>query len=232
MILCILPHIIKLRINKQVKLLLSVCWLNKILLICLIVTFPGQFVCSSELPVKQTIMILGDSLSAGYGITQGHNWTDLLQKRLYQQNKKHQLVNASISGDTTANGLNRLLKALKQYQPDLIIIELGANDGLRGLSVNHIKKNLKLLIQTSLDAKVKILLMEIRIPPNYGKKYTQAFNQIYHQLAKEYSLTLLPFLLDNIVLKPELMQADGLHPNEKAQIKISETIWHSLVPHI
>ncbi|MCU7834022.1 MAG: arylesterase [gamma proteobacterium symbiont of Taylorina sp.] len=196
----------------------------------LIITFPYQFVCSYEIPVKQTILILGDSLSAGYGISQGSNWTDLLQKKFAQQDKNILLINASISGDTTANGLKRLSKALKQHQPEIMIIELGANDGLRGLSISHIKENLRLLIQAGLDAQVEVLLMEIKIPPNYGKKYTQAFNRIYHNLAREYSLLLLPFLLENIAVNPDLMQTDGLHPNEKAQTAISEAIWQSLKP--
>lgn len=224
-------HLIKKsRINRQKKRLIAIAFLNKIVLMALIITFPYQFVCSYEIPVKQTILILGDSLSAGYGISQGSNWTDLLQKKFAQQDKNILLINASISGDTTANGLKRLSKALKQHQPEIMIIELGANDGLRGLSISHIKENLRLLIQAGLDAQVEVLLMEIKIPPNYGKKYTQAFNRIYHNLAREYSLLLLPFLLENIAVNPDLMQTDGLHPNEKAQTAISEAIWQSLKP--
>lgn len=183
---------------------------------------------------KNTLLILGDSLSAGYGITQGKNWTDLLQNRLRlnKQFKEIQIVNASISGDTTANGLNRLPQALKQHQPAWVVIELGANDGLRGLSISHIRKNLTALIKTSLESGSEVLLMEIKIPPNYGKKYTQAFNHIYHDLAEQYELTLLPFLLDDIILNLELMQADGLHPNEKAQTIMSENLWQALEPEL
>ncbi|MCU7939032.1 MAG: hypothetical protein KZQ64_15835 [gamma proteobacterium symbiont of Bathyaustriella thionipta] len=110
------------------------------------------------------------------------------------------------------------------------IIELGANDGLRGLSITHIRHNLEVLIKTSFAANTNVFLMEIKIPPNYGKKYTQAFNQIYHKLAEQYNLTLLPFMLDDIILNPELMQVDGLHPNEKAQVIISENLWQTLEP--
>jgi len=198
-------------------------------LISLIILLPFEYVCASDESQNETLLILGDSLSAGYGIAQGENWTDLLQIKLSQNNKGLKIANASISGDTTANGLNRLPKALQQFKPKIVLIELGANDGLRGLSLKHIKQNLKQLIQNSLEAKSQVLLMEIIIPPNYGKKYTQAFNQIYHDLAQQYSLTLLPFLLNDIAIKTELMQADGLHPNKRAQEKISDALWQSLV---
>lgn len=199
-------------------------------LIGLIITLPYENVSASEVSVNKTLLILGDSLSAGHGIAHGSNWTDLLQEKLDVENKKIQLINASISGDTTANGLNRLAEALQRFQPALVLIELGANDGLRGLSLRHIRNNLELLIQSCLAAEAKVLLMEIIIPPNYGKKYTQAFRQIYHDLANKYSLTLLPFLLENIALRPELMQLDGFHPNGKAQTEIAEDLWRSLEP--
>ncbi len=195
-----------------------------------IITFPCKDVSASEISADKTLLILGDSLSAGYGIGDGNNWTDLLQEKLHIENKNIRLINASISGDTTANGVNRLGKALQQFQPTLILIELGANDGLRGLSLQHIKRNLELLIQTCLATQAQVLLMEIIIPPNYGKKYTQAFRQIYRDLANKYSLTLMPFLLENIALKAELMQQDGLHPNEKAQAEISNNLWQLLEP--
>lgn len=178
----------------------------------------------------RTLLILGDSLSAAYGIKQDKSWTNVLQKKLQQNNKGIQIINASISGDTTANGINRLTRLLEQQQAQWVIIELGANDGLRGLSISHIKHNLQSLINISHTSGAKVLLMEIKIPPNYGKKYTRAFNQIYHQLAADYSLILLPFMLDEIILKPELMQADGLHPNERAQLIISNNLWQALEP--
>ena len=220
----------KSRMNRQQKLLFSTLFQTTIILIGLIITLPYDDVSASEAAVNKTLLILGDSLSAGYGIAHGSNWTDLLQKKLQTQNKKVQLINASISGDTTANALNRLPKALQQFQPELVLIELGANDGLRGLSLRHIKNNLELVIQSCLAAGSEVVLMEILIPPNYGKKYTRAFKQIYHDLAGKYSLTLVPFFLENIAIRPELMQADGLHPNEKAQEEISEYLWLSLKP--
>ncbi len=221
--------IMKSQTNIQQK-LSSIFLLTTIILIGLMIALSYGDVSAAKAPANKTLLILGDSLSAGYGIAQGSNWTDLLQKKLDAQNKQIQLINASISGDTTANGLNRLPKALDQFQPELVLIELGANDGLRGLSLRHIRSNLELLIQSCLTAKAEVFLMEIIIPPNYGKKYTRAFKQIYHDLAKKYSLTLLPFLLENIAVRPELMQVDGLHPNEKAQNEISEGLWLSLEP--
>lgn len=178
----------------------------------------------------QTLLILGDSLSAAYGIQQGGGWVYLLQKKLKQTNKKIHIVNASISGDTTANGLNRLPDDLQLHQPAWVMIELGANDGLRGLSIAHIRDNLQTLIKSSLASGAEVILMEIKIPPNYGKKYTRAFNRIYHKLAEQYDLLLLPFILDEIAIKPELMQADGLHPNDRAQAIISENLWKMLEP--
>ncbi|MDX2504224.1 MAG: arylesterase [Gammaproteobacteria bacterium] len=209
----------------------SVLFLTTLSLISLIITLSnGPAIAAAPELKNRTILLLGDSLSAGHGIEQGKNWTDLLQHRLNKNNQGVQLINASISGDTSANGLNRLPGAIEQYQPELIIIELGGNDGLRGLSISHIRNNLESLIQSGLDARATVLLMEIRIPPNYGKKYTQAFSRIYPQLAKKYSLPLIPFILNQIALKPELMQADGIHPNEKAQAEIMETLWQALKP--
>ncbi len=196
----------------------------------LIISMIFQAAYANNEKTQQKLLILGDSLSAAYGIKQGRGWVDLLQNKLSQSNKKIQIVNDSISGDTTANGLNRLPDALQQHQPAWVIIELGANDGLRGLSIAHIRNNLQTLIKSSLASGAEVLLMEIKIPPNYGKKYTRAFNRIYHKLAEQYDMVLLPFILDEIAVKPELMQADGLHPNEQAQTIISENLWKMLEP--
>jgi len=196
----------------------------------LIISMIFQAAYANNEKTQQKLLILGDSLSAAYGIKQGRGWVDLLQNKLSRSNKKIQIVNDSISGDTTANGLNRLPDALQQHQPAWVIIELGANDGLRGLSIAHIRNNLQTLVKSSLASGAEVLLMEIKIPPNYGKKYTRAFNRIYHKLAEQYDMVLLPFILDEIAVKPELMQADGLHPNEQAQAIISENLWKMLEP--
>lgn len=200
------------------------------LIFCLSAALVVQAAYADKKNTVQTLLILGDSLSAAYGIKQEKSWTNVLQKKLQQNNKSIQIINASVSGDTTANGINRLARLLEQQQAQWVIIELGANDGLRGLSISHIKHNLQSLINISRKSGAEVLLMEIKIPPNYGKKYTRAFNQIYHQLAEDYALILLPFMLDEIILKPQLMQADGLHPNEKAQLIISNNLWQALEP--
>ncbi len=182
----------------------------------------------AQTPIKQTLVILGDSLSAGHGLQQGQNWTDILQQYLQQNNKNIRLLNASISGDTTANGIKRLSNLPQKIQPHWLLIELGANDGLRGFSIKQIKRNLQILIETGQKMDAQVILMAIKIPPNYGPKYTQAFMQIYPQLAEQYSLPLIPFLLDGIALKAQLMQADGLHPNKDAQAIISHNVWQAL----
>lgn len=196
----------------------------------LIITIPSKYAIASTPAVKKTVLILGDSLSAGYGIEHGKNWTDLLQNRFNHHNKEVQIVNASISGDTTANGLNRLSNALEQFEPQLLLVELGGNDGLRGLPIGHIKNNLDAIIQTGMAKNIKVILMAIAIPPNYGKRYTEAFSQIYPQLAQQYALPMIPFILRDIAVNPELMQNDGIHPNEQAQPRIMEQLWQVLLP--
>jgi len=174
------------------------------------------------------ILILGDSLSAGYGLKPEENWVFLLQRQLDKKDLKYKIVNASISGDTTANGLNRLPHALEQYRPKLVILELGANDGLRGLPINYAKKNLEKIINRIHQHQAEILLVGMRIPPNYGKKYTQAFSAIFPTLAKQYQLPLVPFMLDGVAGDPAMIQLDGLHPNALAQRRIMENIWSHL----
>jgi len=174
---------------------------------------------------KDNIVILGDSLSAGYGIKQEENWVSLLQNRLDKEYPQYRIINASISGDTSANGLYRLANALQQHTPKIIIIELGANDGLRGLPIKYAKNNLEKIIQLSQKTSAKILLIGMRIPPNYGKKYTEAFAKIYPNLEEQYNLPLVPFMLDGVAGNSSLMQLDGLHPNAKAQSKILDNIW-------
>lgn len=205
-------------------------FLTIISLISLIITIPYDFATASTPATRKTVLILGDSLSAGYGIAQGKNWTDLLQRQFNLHDNGVQIINASISGDTTANGLNRLADAVQQFKPQLIIIELGGNDALRGLPIRHIKKNLDTMIQIGMANDAQIVLMAMSIPPNYGKKYTQAFSQIYADLAKQYSVQLVPFILNEIALNPELMQTDGIHPNDKAQPEIMNQLWQILEP--
>lgn len=182
---------------------------------------------SSDVNTIGTILIVGDSISSAYGFQTESGWAHLLSLKVTQEKKPYQVINASISGDTTINGLNRFNSLLDKYNPQIIIIELGGNDGLRGLSVKIMKHNLMQMIKMS-QPESKILLAGMKIPPNYGKRYTEAFYQVYQDLAIEYSVGLIPFLLEGIGGKPELMQADGIHPNAKAQPLILASVWKKL----
>lgn len=164
------------------------------------------------------IMILGDSLSAGYGINPHQGWVDLLQKRLNQQYpKQHTVVNASVSGETTSGALARLPKLLKTHQPEIVVIELGGNDGLRGQPPQMIQKNLVQLIQQSQKAKATVLIFGMKIPPNYGTAYSKAFENNYKIVSQKYQLKLLPFFMQGIAGNKSLMQKDLIHPNTSAQ---------------
>ena len=174
----------------------------------------------------QTILVLGDSLSAAYGIPRERGWVSLLQQKLPNGN----VVNAGISGDTTDGGLARLPNLLQKHKPTIVVIELGANDGLRGFQIQRIRDNLRQLVQLSLRANSKVLLIGIKIPPNYGLRYTSDFYESYTALAKEFKLPLVPFMLDGVAGNPELMQDDGLHPRAEGQQKILDNIWKYLQP--
>ena len=166
----------------------------------------------------KTIMILGDSLSAGYGIQPQQGWVNLLQKRLEQQYpKQHKVVNASVSGETTSGALARLPKLLQTHRPDLVVIELGGNDGLRGQPPQMIQKNLASLIQQSQKAKAKVIVFGIKMPPNYGQAYSKAFENNYKVVSQQYKVELLPFFMQGVAGNKTLMQKDLIHPNAKAQ---------------
>lgn len=177
-----------------------------------------------------TILVYGDSLSAAYRMSREQGWVSLLQQRLQQQGFPHRVVNASVSGETTSGGLARLPAALKQHDPDIVLLELGANDGLRGLSVNSMQSNLSDIIEASQDADAKVLLMGMLIPPNYGPRYTREFSASFPALAKRHDVPLVPFFLDNVAGKPELTLDDGLHPNAAAQAKLLDNVWKTLKP--
>ena len=177
-----------------------------------------------------TILIVGDSLSAAYGMPVEQGWVKLLQQRLATDDYPYTIVNASISGDTTANALNRLPQALTRHQPAIVVLELGGNDGLRGLSLAEMKGNLAAMIQTVRQSDAEVLLIGVQLPPNYGPRYTQPFHAVYHELAQEYGLALLPSLVDGVGTRTELMQADGIHPNSKAQALIVSRVWEQLRP--
>ena len=179
-------------------------------------------------PSTQTIVVFGDSLSAGYGIGQNQGWVTLLQTRLTQQKLPYQVVNASISGETTSGGLARFSEMLATHKPSIVILELGANDGLRGLPVNEMRSNLNSMILQAKAAKTKPLLVGMKIPPNYGQKYSRDFSANYAVLAKQHKIKLVPFLLDGVAGKPSLIQDDGLHPIATAQLKLLDNVWPKL----
>jgi len=176
----------------------------------------------------KSILVFGDSLSAAYGIPQQKGWVNLMQQRLQKENLDYQVANASISGETTSGGLSRISAALKSHQPDLVLIELGANDGLRGLPLADMQNNLKKMIEASQQAKARVVLIGMMIPPNYGPRYTREFNETYSNLAKEYKLALVPFLLADVAGKAELNQEDRLHPTAEAQPLVLENVWKVL----
>ncbi len=175
-------------------------------------------------------MVLGDSISAGYGLENGKGWVTLLQQKFNNRNKSYTLFNESISGDTTAGGLARINNALSQYKPEVVLLELGANDGLRGLSPKLMKSNLAEIIKRTQKSGAKVLLLSMRIPPNYGKRYVDMFYKVYPQLAAEMNIPYVPFILEDIALVKGLMQKDGLHPNAKAQPIIADKIWKYIQP--
>lgn len=175
------------------------------------------------------ILVLGDSLSAGYGIDVNAGWVALLQQRL-DGNYPHRVINASVSGETAGGGLARLPALLQQHQPELVILELGGNDGLRGHPINIMQQQLKEIIEKAQAAEAKVLLLGMQIPPNYGQRYTQRFHQAYAQLAEEYELPYVPFFLEGVAVNAELMQRDGIHPTAQAQPQMLDNVWLTLEP--
>jgi acyl-CoA thioesterase-1 len=179
---------------------------------------------------QSTLLVVGDSISAGYGMAAEQGWVTLLQKKLSAEGLNIQVVNASISGDTSAGGLARIDKALADAKPQWVLLELGANDGLRGLSPKEMKNNLTEIVKRSQQVGAKVALLAMRLPPNYGKRYIETFYNIYPQLAAELKITFVPFILEDVALNKDLMQADGLHPNTQGQPLIMERIWSHLQP--
>ncbi|WP_417227049.1 arylesterase [Amphritea sp.] len=182
----------------------------------------------SSLAWSGSVLVMGDSLSAAYGIPAKQGWVTLLEQRLAQSHPDYEVVNASISGETTHGGITRLPAALDQYQPQLVILELGANDGLRGAPLNVIERNLNQLVSQSKAAGASVLLLEMRIPPNYGPRYSEGFTAIFNRVAEQQGVPLVPFFMASVVLQPELMQADGLHPTAKAQPALLDQVWPAL----
>ena len=177
-----------------------------------------------------TILVFGDSLSAAYGIRPEQGWVALLTQRLQAQGYGYQIVNASVSGETTGGGLERLPRALQLHAPGIVILELGGNDGLRGLPVSAARDNLAAMVQLAQAARARVLLVGIRIPPNYGPRYTEEFARIFPEVANQYHLPLVPFLLQKVALNPALMQPDGVHPDAQGEPPVLDTLWPYLKP--
>jgi len=177
-----------------------------------------------------TLLVFGDSLSAAYGLKEAQGWVNLLEDKISESELNFKVVNASVSGETSTGGLARLPAMLENYNPDVVILELGGNDGLRGLPLNSLEKNLRTMVELISQTGARTLLTGIQIPPNYGRRYTKPFFEIYGNIANSENLALVPFLIDGIPQQPELMQADGIHPKAEAQHLILENVWPYLEP--
>jgi len=184
----------------------------------------------AEIAAPRTVVVLGDSLSAGYGIKVKDGWVNLLAQRITSEGYGYKVVNASVSGETTQGGLARLPRVLTLHKPSVVIVELGGNDGLRGLPLAVSRDNLRRTIELARAANAKVVLVGMLIPPNYGPRYAQEFRDMYSALAKEHSVVLVPFLLDRVALETGFMQKDGIHPNALGQPRMLENVWPKLKP--
>ncbi|WP_409271333.1 arylesterase [Pseudomonas sp. KCJK9111] len=186
--------------------------------------------CLAQSATAGTVLIVGDSISAGFGLDTREGWASLLQTRLRQEGFDDKVVNASISGDTSAGGQARLPALLTEHAPQVVVLELGGNDGLRGQPPAQLRQNLAAMIDQSRQAGAKVLLLGMQLPPNYGVRYTTAFAEVYKELAKDKQVALVPFFLEGVGGVPELMQADGIHPAQGAQQRLLENAWPALKP--
>jgi acyl-CoA thioesterase-1 len=198
----------------------------------LIVLLPLFMATALHAKEQKAILVVGDSLSSAYGIDKELGWTALLQNRLAYSYPGWEVVNASVSGDTSRTGLNRLGSAIEAHRPDILIIALGGNDGLRGLPLSELENSLASMITLAQKKDIRVILAAIRMPPNYGPAYNNSFTSIYTQLADEYSIRLIPRLLDKVADQPELMQEDGMHPKAEGQPLILENVWIELEPEL
>jgi acyl-CoA thioesterase I len=179
---------------------------------------------------ERSILVLGDSLSAAYGIAESLGWVVLLREQLRRERLDYIVVNVSVSGETTAGGLARVGEALAKHRPAIVVVELGGNDGLRGLPVRQIRANLSAIVMQSQDAGARVLLVGMKMPPNYGPDYTGSFEKMFGEVAKRYRTALVPFFLQGIAGERDLMQPDGIHPTEKAQPLMMQRIRKGLAP--
>ena len=195
--------------------------------VLLILVFAG-FPANADAPV---ILVFGDSISAGYGLARvEQGWVGMLRAKLKDEGYGYQVVNASVTGETTAGGLARLPRALALHHPRVVILELGGNDGLRALPIDQMRSNLGRMVDLSVDSGAQVLVLGMRIPPNYGPEFTEKFFAVFADVARDKRAPLVPFLLNDIALSPNLMQADGVHPNELGQPKLLDNVWPRLRP--
>lgn len=197
-------------------------WLRIVLLLILFCSLPAQ--------AARTLLVFGDSLSAGYGLPQGAGWVTLLEQRLRRDKIDYTVVNASISGETTLGGRNRIEAALREHRPDVVVLQLGANDGLRGNPLEDIRRNLIAMVEACRKANARVLLVGMRIPPNYGPVYTRRFEALFAEVARQQNVSLVPFMLQGFADKRELFQSDGIHPTAQAQPRVLENIYKRLQP--
>jgi acyl-CoA thioesterase I len=198
-----------------------------LLLLVLVSSLPTY---ASQAAQSKAILVVGDSLSAGYGIRIEQAWPSLLEQRLQSLGYGYKVINASVSGETSAGAAARITPLLDQHKPALVILEIGANDGLRGLPLAKMRQNLTTVIAASMNHNARLLIVGMRIPPNYGERYTEDFFALYGELAKQHQLARVPFLLDTVALDLSLMQADGLHPVAAAQPRLLDNVWRELEP--
>lgn len=194
-----------------------------LLLLCLLTVVPAA-------AAETVVMVLGDSLSAAYGIDREAGWVSLLAERLDRQGYEARVVNASITGDTSRGGLSRLPTALKRHHPDVLVIELGGNDGLRGVPLRETQRNLSHIVEMAQARGIRVLLLGVRLPPNYGPVFTERFQAMYHDLAQQHDVPLVPRLLEDVATDPSLMQPDGIHPTAAAQPRLLANVWPQLKP--
>ena len=202
------------------------------LLLCVLfsVTLTHNHTAFAANKTPASILVLGDSLSGAYGININEGWVALLQQQIIKQGYDYKVINASVSGDTTRTGLSRIDSALKNHKPEIVIIALGGNDGLRGLAFSEIETSLSSIIESCKKDQVEILLVGVRMPPNYGTVYNKQFAELYQNLAQRYDIPLVPRMLNQVAEQRELMQQDGMHPKAEAQPQVMKNVWAGLQP--
>lgn len=209
----------------------AIGWLLAAMLVALAVPVQAQSARAKPAPAPaRTVLVMGDSLSAAYGLPARQGWVALTAERIARQHPGWKVVNASVSGETTAGGRSRIARELQRHRPALVVIALGANDGLRGLPLAQMKANLEAMVRAAKGSGARVLLLGMRLPPNYGRAYAQGFEEVYRQVARQHEVPLLPFLLEPIALNRDAFQSDNLHPTAAVQSRLRDHVWTALGP--